>query len=249
MAPASPEPSTGAAGPAGTPPSPAGQCGPPREPQRPVPVVLADGSEGIAYTELGAVFHPYLRDYIGDCIDRAGPAGPICPFVARALQAGVMHYTELRVDGRTGPRAVARSLAGYLAWFDAVSRRESAEHPGLVVAFPGPPGPLLPVVAAAHEVVRPAVYARGCTSALFHRDPEEPDDDPRHPGPGYFTAPAPFYVLRRIIPADLQLAMRAPHMFPVYYRLHAAEARRTRLRTAEAAERWNRACREHGLAP
>ncbi|MEV6778894.1 DUF6875 domain-containing protein [Streptomyces syringium] len=221
---------------------------------RPAPVVFRDGDsdddgdDGDGGTELGAVFRPYLRDYIGDSIGRAGPSNAICPFVRGALRAGVMHYAELRVAGHTAPRAVARALVGYLAWFDRASQRESPEHPGLVVAFPGPAAPLLPVVAAAHRAVLPAVYARGCTAALFHEDPAEPDDA-HHPEPRYFTAPAPFYVLRRIIPADLQLSLRVRQMFPAYHRLHAAEARRSRLRTKEAAERWNQACREHGLTP
>ncbi|MGW1197488.1 DUF6875 domain-containing protein [Streptomyces sp. NPDC002536] len=191
---------------------------------RPDPVVLGGGAHG---TELGAAFHPYLRDCMG----------LVCPFASQALLAGAVHYAELRVTGRTALRAVARALAGYLAWFDGASRRERDEQPGLVVAFPGPAGPVLPLIAAAHEVVRPAVYARGCTSSLLH-SAEAP-----------CAVPAPFCVLRRIVPADLLLSMRVSRMFPVYYRLYAAEARRTRLLTADISERWNRACREHGLAP
>ncbi|MGW0390787.1 DUF6875 domain-containing protein [Streptomyces sp. NPDC003042] len=214
----------------------------------PVPIALAAGPEELARTALGPVFQPYLRDYIGDSVGRAGPSAAICPFVRRALESRAMYYTEVRVEATTPPLDVARVLIRHLVWFDGVSRAPADQHPGLVVAFPGPAEPLLPVLAAAHRSVRAAVLARGCTSGLFHADPPDPQDA-RHPEPGYFTAPAPFYVLRRIIPADLQLALRVPGMFPAYHRLHAPEARRTRLRTSEAERRWRRACEEHGLEP
>jgi hypothetical protein len=198
-------------------------------------------------TELAATFHSYLRDYIGDD-ERPGPRGPICPFVRRALDVAVLFYAELQVDGDTPPLAVAQAFARYLAWFERALPPGPGEHPALVVAFPGPPEPLLPVVSAAYSGVRAAVYDRGCTSAVFWEDPADVTADHRD-DPPFFTAPTPFYVLRRIVVGDLQMSYRVPEMFPAYHRLHADEVRRTRLRDDDARDRWARACAEHGLMP
>lgn len=211
------------------------------------PIVLGRASERTGLTELADVFHPYLRDYIGADVGRGGPPGPICAFVRRALDAGTLHYAELALDSATRPDALARAFARYLAWFTQVLPRDSDEHAALVLAFPGPPEALLPTIAAAHLALRSAVYDQGCTSAIFYQDPAEPEDG-RRPEPAYFTAPAPFYVLRRIVPADFQMALRDPGMFPAYHRLHAAEVRRTRLRSDRERERWRSACQRHHLA-
>lgn len=201
-----------------------------------------------AELRLADVFHDYLRDYIGAAVGRDGPGVAICPFVRRAVDGGVLYYAEVPAGGEVPPAELARFLVLGLAWFAARSAPDDDPQAALVVSVPEATETGLRTLAAAHRAVRPRVYDSGCTSAVFHADPALPED-PGKPWPAYFSSPAPFAVVRRIVPADLRLSMRAPGMFPAYHRLFAAEVRSSRLGSPQALARWQDACRRHGLAP
>jgi hypothetical protein len=196
--------------------------------------------------KLARVFYEYLHDYIGGSEGRPGPSQAICPFVRPALSAGVLAYSEERLEPESSPAQLAGLLADYLAWF----RTEMTEDRSscLVLAFSKWSEQGLRTLVGAHAAVRERAFAADCTAAVFHRDPERPEDE-RKPWPRFFESPAPFYVLRWIVGGDLQLAMRVPGMFPAYYRRFAQHARETRMTTSAARERWARECKHNGLLP
>lgn len=160
----------------------------------------------------------WLRDTVAEPLPAVGRAGPLCPFVPRALEL----CTLFACDGRTSDgwgggvpdlvRAVRSAKDRFETEFPLTGEADNLK--AVIVTFPGMPPVDWPALKAARTIVKPDLIAHGFTLSEFY--PNNDDRSVHNSEVPIARSPVPCIIIRRLQIHDRIFLRSQPELYPLF---------------------------------